>query len=173
MMLCGEIEDIAKKGSLSHETLDILKDLVETEKNLAKIEKYGEEKEEKEEMQRMGSMGMDNGYSQRKYYIDADYNPMGHSFNRGYDYGMDGNSYARGRQGGMYDMDGNSYNRGMGGNSYLYYDPRYDMPMMGRRGYSGTASKKEMIEELKEMMKDATDEKVRMAISEAITKMDM
>ena len=32
-MLCGEIEDIAKKGTLSHETLDVLKDLVETEKN--------------------------------------------------------------------------------------------------------------------------------------------
>ena len=36
-MLCGEIEDIAKKGTLSHESLDVLKDLVETEKNLQKI----------------------------------------------------------------------------------------------------------------------------------------
>lgn len=50
VMLCGEIEDIAKKGSLSHETLDILKDLVETEKNLAKIEKYDEEKKKKKNL---------------------------------------------------------------------------------------------------------------------------
>lgn len=180
VMLCGEIEDIAKKGTLSHETLDILKDLVETEKNLSKIEKYDAEKEEKEEMKKMGmSMPMDSGYSQRKYYIDADYQP-GQSFARGNSY-MDGNSYARGGQGGnsymggnygMYDM-GNSY--AQGGNSYMYYDPRYENPMysMARGGgYARTSSKEEMISELQKMMGEASDEKVRTAIQEAITKMN-
>lgn len=156
-MLCGEIEDIAKKGTLSHETLDILKDLVETEKNLEKIKKYQREEETE----------MDMGYSQRKYYIDADYQP--------------GNSYGRGR---MYDMDGNSYNRGgsygrgnygmydMGG-SYMMYDPRYENPMytMGR-GYARTSSKEEMINEMKQLMNETNDEKVRTAISEAISKMN-
>ena len=45
-MLCEEIESIAKKGNLTHESLDILKDLIETEKNLGKIEHYDKEKEE-------------------------------------------------------------------------------------------------------------------------------
>lgn len=157
-MICGEVEDIAKKGTLSHETLDILKDLVETEKNLVKIEKYEEEKKEKE-------MGVDMGYSQRKFFIDADYQP-----------GMPGNSYARGGRA-MYGMNnsytgGNSYGYDMygnnsyarGGNSYMY-DPRYDMPM-----YSRTGSKMEMVEELKGMMQEAADETTKAAISDAITR---
>ena len=156
-MLCGEIEDIAKKGTLSHETLDVLKDLVETEKNLEKIKKYKKEEESEWE---------DKGYSQRKYYIDADYQP--------------GNSYARGGRA-MYDM-GNSYGYPMGrgydggrsymdGNSYMY-DPRYDMPMYSMaRGYSRT-SKAEMVEELQKMMGEASDETVKKAIQEAINKMN-
>lgn len=153
-MICGELEDIAKKGINTHENLDVLKDLLESAKNLEKIEKYQGEREEKE-------MGMDRGYSQRKYYIDADYQP-----------GM-GNSYARGGRG-MYDM-GNSQ-RGMnygydGGNSYMYYDPRYDYSMA--RGYSRQGSTKEdMIKELQQMMNETTDEKVKMAIHEAVTKMN-
>lgn len=168
VMLCGEIEDIAKKGNLSHETLDILKDLVETEKNLSKIEKYDAEKEEKEEMKKMGMNGMpmDNGYSQRKYYIDADYQPT-NSYARGGRamYDMNG-SYTRGGNsyGGSYSM-GNSY----GDNSYMYYDPRYDYSMT--RGYS-RHSKEEMVGELQKMLGEATDEKVKMAIQEAITKMN-
>lgn len=161
VMLCGEIEDIAKKGSLSHESLDILKDLVETEKNLAKIEKYGEEKEEKEEMKKMGmsmGMGMDGGYSQRKFYIDADYDPrqMMNSYARGggssramgggsqamgggsYGYSMgdvyDGGSYARGggsNAGGSYAGGGGSN----AGGSYMY-DPRMEQMQMPMPMYS-------------------------------------
>ena len=153
-MLCGEIEDIAKKGTLSHETLDVLKDLVETEKNLEKIKKYKKEEESEWE---------DRGYSQRKYYIDADYQP-----------GMGGNSYARGGNSYGYSM-GRVYDGGRsymdGSNSYMY-DPRYDMPMYSMaRGYSRTASKSEMIEELHKMMNEASDETVKKAIQEAITKM--
>jgi len=151
-MLCGEIEDIAKKGTLSHETLDVLKDLVETEKNLEKIKKYKREEESEWE---------DKGYSQRKYYIDADYQPGMNSYARG-----GGNSYGY-SMGRVYD-GGRSY---MDGNSYMY-DSRYDMPMYSMaRGYSRTGSKSEMIEELHKMMNEAGDETVKKAIQEAITKM--
>ena len=75
-MICGELEDIAKKGTLSHETLDVMKDLLESEKNIMKIKKYKKEEDAEWEM--------DRGYSQRKYYIDADYEPYrGHSYGRG------------------------------------------------------------------------------------------
>ena len=167
VMLCGEIDEIAKKGSLSHETLDILKDLVETEKNLAKIEKYTEEKEEKEQKKKMDmGMNMDNGYSQRKYYIDADYDPR-----------QSINSYARGGN--------NSYGYPMGNgnyamdNSYMY-DPRMNqMPMysMARdnsyaRGYSRNGSKQEMVTELQEMMNETQDMKVREAIQKVMAEMN-
>lgn len=156
-MICGEIEDIAKKGALSHENLDILKDLVETEKNLAKIEKYEDEKKQKE----MG-MELDRGYSQRKYYIDADYQPpYGMNSYRG-GYSMDnsygrGNSYARGNSyggGQMYVMDG--------GNSYMYYDPRYEQM------YSRHGNKQEMVMELQNLMNEAPDEKTKEALQKTI-----
>ena len=141
-MICGELDDIAKKGIVSHENLDILKDLLESAKNLEKIEKYQSEKEEKE-------MGMDRGYSQRKYYIDADYDPYGPKM-----------SYARGGRG----MD-NGY---MDGNSYGYYEPGYRQGY--GRGYSMTGSKQEMIEELKQMMMSSQDPEITEAISEVVTK---
>lgn len=107
-----------------------------------------------------------------KFYIDADYQPGAMSYARGGGSYMDGNSYARGgnsygRGGyGMYDMNG-SY--AQGGNSYMMYDPRYDYSMA--RGYSRT-SKEEALSELQKMMGEVTDEKVKMALQEAITKMN-
>lgn len=157
-MLCGEIEDIAKKGTLSHETLDVLKDLVETEKNLEKIKKYKKE----EEME----WGMDQGYSQRKFYIDADYDPYSPhmSYARG-GRGMDGNSYGY-RDNRVYD-GGRSYAGGM------YYDPRYDQGWSMRGGMSYTGSSKtEMVEELKQMMNETSDTTVKNAIQDAIAKMN-
>ena len=158
-MLCKEIEDIAQKGNLTHESLDILKDLIETEKNIGKIEHYDNEKEMKE-----GLVPYNAGYSQRKYFIDADYQPGMNSYARG---GMGRNSYGMdGRM--VYDVDT--------GNSYMYYDPRYDNPMYsmargGNYGYARTGSKEETMSELRELMNGATDEKVRAALQEAITKM--
>jgi len=172
-MICGELEDIAKKGNLdSHETLDILKDLLDSAKNLEKIDKYQKEKEEKE----MGMMDM--GYSQRKYYIDADYDPRQpmNSYARG---GMGGNSRVMGGNSYGYSM-GNVYDGGsyaQGGNSYMYYDPRLEQPMysMARgnsyaRGYSRHGDKQEMITELQEMMNETQDEAVKKAISDALSK---
>lgn len=162
MMVCGELEDIAKKGSLSHESLDIMKDLLQSEHYLNKIEKRQEEKDME---QSMG--GMDMGYSQRKYYIDADYNPYQpmNSYARGGQSYGNGNSYVRG---------GNSYMDG--GNLYMYYDPRYENSMYsmarGGRGYSMTGSKEEVMEELQKMMGETHDEKVRLALTEAIGKMN-
>lgn len=140
-MICGELEDIAKKGVLSHEALDITKDLLDAYKNIEKIEKYTKEKESEWDM----------GYSQRKYYIDADYNPYGQNSYRGpMNYDM---SYARG---------GQSY---PSGNSYMY-------PMYMNQGYARTGSPHEMIEELKGMMHETTDPTVKSAISEAIKKVE-
>ena len=158
-MLCKEIEDIAQKGNLTHESLDILKDLIETEKNIGKIEHYDNEKEMME-----GLVPYDAGYSQRKYFIDADYQPGMNSYARG---GMGRNSYGMdGRV--VYDVDT--------GNSYTYYDPMrlpmYSIARGGNYGYARTSSKEEMVTELKEMMNNASDEKVRAALQEAITKMN-
>jgi hypothetical protein len=87
------------------------------------------------------------------------------------------NSYARGGQ--PYG-NGNSYVHGGsymdGGNSYMYYDPRYENSMYsmarGGRGYSMTGSKEEVMEELQKMMGETHDEKVRLALTEAIGKMN-
>lgn len=175
MMVCGELDDIAKKGSLSHESLDVMKDLLQSEHYLNKIEKCQEEKEME---QSMG--GMDMGYSQRKYYIDSDYQPGQMSYARGGRSYMDGNSYARGGNSmargnyAMYDMGNQPY---VDGNSYMYHDPRYEQPMYsmargGRGGYSGTSSKAEMVEGLKEMMNETGDQSIKTAIQEAITKLN-
>ncbi len=149
VMLCGELEEVTKKGSLTHESLDIIKDLLESIKNLGKIEEFEKEKQSLEMM----------GYSQRPmggYYMDDMY--------------ANGNSYAR-NQYSM--MDGGSYARGGGGNSNYGYNPMFNYPMYsGRRGYSRDDGKQEMIEELHEMMNKTSDEKIKMTISEAIEKMN-
>lgn len=169
-MLCGELEDIAKKGLNSHEDLDMLKDLLDSAKNLEKIDKYKREKEQAEYGE------MDRGYSQRKYYIDADYDPYGpmQSYARG-GQGMNGGNsygYSMGRvyDGGSY-ANGNSYLTR--GNSYGYREPMWNEPMYSMaRGYSMTGSKEEMIGELNQMMNEAADEKTKMAIQKAITEMN-
>ena len=99
------------------------------------------------------------GYSQRKYYIDADYQPgqMSYAGPRS-SYNMGGNSYDSRM---VYDVDRNSY---------MYMTPQYDHSMA--RGYSRTGSKAEMVEELKEMMNETGDQTVKTAIQEAITKLN-
>jgi ABC-type transport system substrate-binding protein len=156
-MICGELEDIVKKGSLSHESLDVLKDLVETEKNLMKIKRYdAEEKQKEQELEMMGN-SYDRGYSQRKYYIDADYQPYDmNSYRNNY---MMGNSYG-GNQG-MYAMNG--------GNSYAPYDMSYTQ---NGGGYSRHGDKNEMMMELQKMMRESTDDKTREAIQKTMTELN-
>ena len=96
-------------------------------------------------------------------YIDGQYG-TGNSYARG---GMGGNSYGMNRMG--YNDSGN-YDSG---NSYMYYNPMYDYPMYSRRGgYSRTSSKEEVMEELKDLMRETNDDAVRNAISDAISKMN-
>lgn len=149
VMICGELDEVAKQGTLTHESLDIVKDLLESLKNLKKIEKLEDEKEE-----RM------MGYSQRsmgRYYIDGTYG-NGNSY-AGNQYSM--NSYARG---------GNS--NAQGNSNYGFY-PMYENSMYSGRGYSRHGEKHEIIEKLQELMNETNDEKVRNSISEAINKMNM
>lgn len=164
-MICGELDDIAKEGKLSHESLDILKDLLESAKNLEKIEHYQKEKEEKE----MG-MNMDRGYSQRKYYIDADYQPGTNSYARGGQGSSYGYSMEMGYNGGR--MGRNSYMDD--GNSYMYH-PGYDMPIYGRnsynRGYSRTG-KQDVIGELQGLMNEIQDAKIKEAIQKTINEIN-
>jgi hypothetical protein len=145
-MLCEEIEDIAKKGNLgTHETLDILKDLIETEKNLGKIEHYDSEKEMKE-----GLVPYTGGYSQRKYYIDADYQPT-HSYRMPmYDMNSYGTNYVT-----RSDFMGNSY-----------VTPSYE------RSYTMSMNKQDIITELKEIMNDTKDEEIKKAIQKVLTEMN-
>ena len=74
-------------------------------------------------------------------------------------YGMGGGNSYGGRM--VYDIDRNSY---------MYMSPQYDHSMA--RGYSRTGSKTEMIEELKQMMNETSDQTVKTAIQDAIAKMN-
>lgn len=187
VMLCGELDDIAKQGKLSHESLDIVKDLLSSMKNLEKLEKMEKEKEfESMDMMMMGGNPM-GGYSQRsmgRYYIDGEYDGGG-LYGGDYNYaranGGGGNRSYRGGSyaGGNSNAGGGQYARRGGGSydtggSYMYYDPRYDYPMYSMNdGYSRRGnSKEEMILELKELMKQANDESIRKAIAEVITKIE-
>ena len=158
-MLCGELEDIAKKGISNHETLDILKDLLDSAKNLEKIDKYQREKEEKEKEPEMG------GYSQRsmgRYYVDGRYDGGGNSY---MNYDM-GNSY-RGYP--MYERNMNM------GNSQMYRDPMYYDSMYGYdRGnsYASPMTKEDITKDLRKLMAEAKDEGTKTAISEIIANMN-
>ena len=55
-------------------------------------------------------------------------------------------------------------------NSYMYMTPQHDYSMA--RGYSRTGSKTEMVEELKQMMNETSDQTIKSVIQEAITKMN-
>lgn len=147
-MLCREVEDIIRRGISTHKDLDVIKDSFEALYYSNELKKSGE-----------GGMGE---YSQRSY-------GMG-NYAQGSSYAnYDMNSYARGGQGGRSNAQGGG---GQGGNSnasYLMYDPY----MMARnRGYSGTGSKEEILQELQQMVKETSDEKVKSAVLDCISKME-
>ena len=94
-ILCRELDEYARSGIKNHQDLDIVKDLLESLKNLEKIE--------------MNSMDMDSGMDEYNMRGGNSYR-MG-NYTRGNSYNnYTRNSYARGS-----DMGGN--------NSYRYYDP--------------------------------------------------
>jgi hypothetical protein len=145
-MVCKELEGIAKKKEIdTPATVELLKGLTGSLKNLMKIDKLEMEKEEPMEMMK--------GYSQRsmgRYYVDGTYGGQRDPWGYG-DY-----SYAQGGRG----MDsGNSYRYPMG---YPMYDNRYS-----RTG----EDREEMKREMMKLMESTNDEKMRKSILEVMNKM--
>lgn len=145
-MVCKELEGIAKKKEIdTPATVELLKGLTGSLKNLMKIDKLEMEKEEPMEMMK--------GYSQRsmgRYYVDGTYGGQRDPWGYG-DY-----SYAQSGRG----MDsGNSYRYPMG---YPMYDNRYS-----RTG----EDKEEMKREMMKLMESTNDEKMRKSILEVMNKM--
>ena len=136
-MLCRELDEIARQSITSHQDLDIVKDLIESLKNLEEIE--------------MNSMELypEPGMDMRRYS------------QRGSNYRM-GNSYNY--------YDGNSYARGEGGNNTG--NSRMNEAYAMNRGYSGMGNKEEILKELRRMMQETSDDKVRSAILDCISKME-
>lgn len=148
-MICSELEGIAKKKELdTPATVELLKELTSSLKNLMKIDKLKEEKEE----------SMDRGYSQRsmgRYYVDGTYGGQREPWSYG-DY-----SYAQGGRG----ME----QRYEPGNSYRY--PRM-YPIYTDGGYSRMGEdKEEMKMELRKLMESTPDEKTRKSILEIMNKL--
>lgn len=87
------------------------------------------------------------------------------------EYSQRGSNYRMGNyaQGNSYNnyYGRDSYARGdMGGNPNRMYEP-YMM-----KGYSGTGSKEEILEGLHQMVKDTSDEKIKTAVLDCISKME-
>lgn len=156
-MLCRELEGIAKRKEIdTPATLDVLKNLTGSLKNLMKIDKLEMEKEDPMEM------GMYSRRSRGNYYVEGMYEPWDeYSYAQG---GRGGNSNARG--GGNSNRGGNSYMYDMG-NSYMY-------PMYSRGGgYSQHGNEQEEIkQELQKLMNNTSDEQIKKSISEMINKMN-
>ena len=130
-LLCAELKDYAEKGKrsgeLSKADVEVIDTVLNSVKNIYKIDKYKEEME---------------GYSEDGHYMGE-----GRIYGTSYDYGMHrdgGYSYARGRRYakrdsmGRYSRDGGMHYRG------------------GMRGgYSRDDGKHYMMEQLEEMMEEA------------------
>ncbi len=147
-MLCRELDEAVMRGIKTHQDLDVVKDATEAIKNLNEIEMNL--MNESPQM----NMGMDmNRYSQQNgNYARRNY-AQGNSYNY-YDEGM----FARG---------GNSRADGGGGGNSRAYGP-----YMMARGYSGTGSKEEILQELHEIVENASDERVKNTVLECVSKME-
>ena len=145
-LLCSELEDYAengkKSGKMSTSDIEVIDTVLNSVKNIYKIDKYKEETE---------------GYSEDGHYM-GEGRIYGTSYESGYSE-RDGSSYARGRgryakrdsmgryssRGGMSYDDDMSYARGgrMGNRGGM------------RGGYSRDEGKHYMMEQLEEMMEEA------------------
>ena len=88
MMLCRELGRFSQEGINNHNDLDMVKDLLESIKNIDKIRKYemGGEMQMQPQMQGMSNTGnmpylngpmMDNSYARNNSYgYDPNYDPM-------------------------------------------------------------------------------------------------
>ena len=162
-LLCSELEDYAEKGKksgkMSTADIEVIDTVLNSVKNIYKIDKYKEETE---------------GYSE-----DGTYMGEGRIYGTSYDDGMHregGYSYARGRRyarrdsmgrysrdGGMSYDDNMSYARGgRGGNRGGY----------PREGYSRADAKEHMIEKMEDMMEEAESPKEKEAIRQCIMKLE-
>ena len=149
-LLCAELKDYAEKGKrsgeLSKADVEVIDTVLNSVKNIYKIDKYKEETE---------------GYSE-----DGTYMGEGRIYGTSYDDGMHrdgGYSYARGRRYakrdsmGRYSRDGGmSYARGgRGGN--------HSGNSSYRGGYSRDDGKEYMMEQLEEMMVERIEDMMGMA----------
>lgn len=142
--LCEELDEYSRQGINSHEDLDMVKDLLESIKNIYCIKEYMDE----DKMHENGDMGQ-NSYRMNSSYRNYPSNMY-----------MD-NSYGRGNMSYGYDP----YYDPMHSERGYYITPTYD------RGYSGD-SKEDMIEKLRDMMMKADKPEMKQAIQNCITTME-
>ena len=143
--VCEELEDVERDG-LKAGNLDSTDKLVNIKKNLLKIEKYESE--------------MDGGYSMGDGYWEAQGSYAGEPMNDGYSNARRGEHWVRGH----YSRDGRRMYGRDGGYSYRRRDSR------GR--YSRADGKEGMMDSMKEIMADATTEKEREIIRDAMSKLE-
>lgn len=143
--VCDELEDVEKEG-LKAGNLDSTDKLVNIKKNLMKIEKLEDE-----------------GYSMDGGEWSAEGSYRGGMMNRG--------GYSGARRSGRHWVRGHySY----GDDSYGYGGGSYARGGRGgySRRYSRAEAKESMIEKMQDLMGEATSEKERKAIEEAVKKIE-
>ena len=142
-LLCSELEDYAEKGKksgkMSTADIEVIDTVLNSVKNIYKIDKYKEETE---------------GYSEDGHYMGE-----GRIYGTSYDDGMHregGYSYARGRRYARRDSMGRYSSRGG-----MSYDDDMSYARGGRRGYSRDDGysredgKEYMMKELERLMQEA------------------
>lgn len=143
-MLKQELNAIVKKGEVTKESLDNIHKLISSldkTGHLIKDEQGG------------SSNGYSQGYSQRYYRDGGSHDYSGNSYDGSYDGSYD---YAHGRRGRDGDGDGR-YSEEYSGRRRYYRD-----------GYSGHDDKQHMVEKLKKMAQETSDQQTKMMIHDCI-----
>lgn len=159
--ICEQLEELERKadkeGKLSMAEIEYLDKLVHTKKNLLKADEMWEDSEYSEAME--SGQGRGGSYARRSYARGGNQGG-GRGGNQG---GGRSNAYEGGSYEGSYgSYEGGSMARGRGRNV------RRDS--MGR--YSRGDESEMMVEELRELMQDAPDEKTRMEFQKFIQKIE-
>ena len=158
-LLCAELQEYAengkRSGKMSKADIEVIDTVLNSVKNIYKIDKYKEEME---------------GYSE-----DGTYMGEGRIYGTSYDDGMGGNcsrrggsSYARGRHNARRDSRGRySRDDGMGGSSYARGGRGGNQGggnYSRESGYSRDEAKDYMMDRIEEMMEEAETPKQREAL---------